>query len=264
MSTSLRDFALRLLLVGAVMVAPMLGQRGGGARGGSGGGRASFGGGGGFHSAPSFGGAGFRSAPMAGAGGGFAARSTMTARGYAPRTYAAPGRGYAAPAQNYATNRGGYAGDRRVRGGAPTGRGRRIGSGYGYPYGLASWYAPDYLGFADDGYNPNDNVGDYSVAQPPEYVQAPEPDPAAYDGPAGGGYISTAARQQAPLSPEQPVTLIFKDGRPPQTIHNYMLTRTTLTVLQGQKQRDINVADLDMTATVKANKAAGVSFQPLP
>jgi hypothetical protein len=268
MTTSMRRFAFRLMMIGLVgtaIVSPLFGQRGGGARGG-GGGRASFGGGsgGGFHSAPSFGGPGFRSTPMAARG--FTSQGATPQR-FAPRSYAAPSRAYATPARNYAANRGGYSADRRGRGAYPTGRGRRFG-GYGYPYGVANWYVPEYLGFPDDGYNPNDNVGDYAVAQQPEYLQAPEPDPAAYGAPDGDGYPTAnyappARRQQAPLAPEPAVTLIFRDGRPPQTIHNYLLTRTTLTVVQGQKQQDINVADLDMAATVKVNKAAGVSFQPL-
>jgi hypothetical protein len=56
------------------------------------------------------------------------------------------------------------------------------------------------------------------------------------------------------------VTLVFKDGRPAEQIHNYMLTRTTLYV-QDERRREIPVDELDLAATVKANKAAGVDFQ---
>jgi hypothetical protein len=54
--------------------------------------------------------------------------------------------------------------------------------------------------------------------------------------------------------------LIFKDGRPPQTIHNYMLTQTDLMVIKGERQYDIPVAELDVGATEAANKAAGIVF----
>ena len=56
------------------------------------------------------------------------------------------------------------------------------------------------------------------------------------------------------------VTLVFKDGRPSQKIHNYALTRTTLYVTDG-RPREIPVAALDMAATEKTNREAGVSFR---
>jgi hypothetical protein len=73
--------------------------------------------------------------------------------------------------------------------------------------------------------------------------------------------------EQAPAAAVAPslydsdaVTLVFKDGRPPETIHNYALTRTTLYVTDGRR-REIPVAALDLAATEKANREAGVSFQ---
>ncbi|MBW4037325.1 MAG: hypothetical protein HIU91_00365 [Acidobacteria bacterium] len=56
------------------------------------------------------------------------------------------------------------------------------------------------------------------------------------------------------------VTLVFKDGRPPETIHNYALTRTTLYVTDS-KPREIAVDDLNLPATEKVNREAGVKFQ---
>jgi hypothetical protein len=56
------------------------------------------------------------------------------------------------------------------------------------------------------------------------------------------------------------VTLVFKDGRPSETIHNYALTRTTLYVTDGKPQ-EIPVADLNLAATEKVNREAGVKFQ---
>jgi hypothetical protein len=62
------------------------------------------------------------------------------------------------------------------------------------------------------------------------------------------------------LEAENAVTLVFKDGRPSEEIHNYMLTRTTLYV-QDEHRREISVDEIDLTATQKANKDAGVEFR---
>jgi hypothetical protein len=56
------------------------------------------------------------------------------------------------------------------------------------------------------------------------------------------------------------VTLIFKDGRPPEHIHNYLLTPTTLFV-GDQQRRTIPVDQLDLTATAQVNQDAGVDFR---
>ena len=69
-----------------------------------------------------------------------------------------------------------------------------------------------------------------------------------------------AAVAQASLYDDQAVTLIFKDGRAPETIHNYALTRKTLYVTDA-RPREIPVAALDLAATEKVNRAAGVRFQ---
>jgi len=59
--------------------------------------------------------------------------------------------------------------------------------------------------------------------------------------------------------PDQPtVTLVFMDGHR-QQIHNYILSRDTLTVLDLRSQQ-IPVERIDLAATEKLNKDAGVSF----
>jgi hypothetical protein len=105
--------------------------------------------------------------------------------------------------------------------------------------------------------------------------------PAAQDSTAGRFDEQADAQERAvsPLSPSQPgpvsaniqslseapdsedaVTLIFKDGRPPEQIHNYILTRGTLYV--GDRHHpDIPVDQLDVTATAKANQDAGADFR---
>jgi hypothetical protein len=56
------------------------------------------------------------------------------------------------------------------------------------------------------------------------------------------------------------VTLIFKDGRPPEQIHNYLLTRTILYV-DDTNHQVIPTSQLDLVATAKVNHDAGVDFR---
>ena len=65
-------------------------------------------------------------------------------------------------------------------------------------------------------------------------------------------------QSQAPGS-QDAVTIIFKDGRPPEQIHNYLLTRTTLYVNDSYRH-DIPTSQLDLIATAKVNHDAGVDF----
>ena len=166
---------------------------------------------------------------------------------------------------------------------------RREGFGFRVPYGyaVAPWYG-DYgwldandTGYGDDyGYADNGGYGDgsgvaadsYGGQAPENYVEQPN------------GYAQTGAQYQQPESEVEPpyeeraqmqaarpqavapslfdsnaVTLVFKDGRPSQRIHNYALTRTTLYVTDG-RPREIPVAALDLAATEKTNREAGVSF----
>jgi hypothetical protein len=59
---------------------------------------------------------------------------------------------------------------------------------------------------------------------------------------------------------EDAVTIVFKDGRPPEQIRNYILTGTTLYIQDGHR-RNVPVDQLDLVATAKANVDAGVDFQ---
>ena len=78
------------------------------------------------------------------------------------------------------------------------------------------------------------------------------------------GLTSPVARSssvaQPSLNDNDAVTLIFKDGRAPEKIYNYALTRTTLYVTDATR-KEIPVAALDLAATEKVNRAAGVRFQ---
>jgi hypothetical protein len=164
-------------------------------------------------------------------------------------------------------------------------------AGYGAAgFGFVPWIGPDYAGYPDDdGYDDGYAEGSYD----PNYGAAPDdaaneegapgyPGPGypgpGYPGPGypgqgypGQGYqgqppipyqappaLSRPAAASAPLTMEA-VTLVFKDGRPAEHIHNYILTRTTLLILD-EHHRDIPVDELDLAATQKANRDSGVDF----
>jgi hypothetical protein len=128
------------------------------------------------------------------------------------------------------------------------------------PYGYAPWlggYDPYLFGSQDEsdqGRAPAQN--DAAAGPPAETDQQPSgPDQPMPRFP----YQPSASRAPA-ASNEEAVTLIFKDGRPPEQIHNYLLTPTILYV-QDQNRRSIPVDQLDIAATEKTNQDAGVAFQ---
>jgi hypothetical protein len=127
---------------------------------------------------------------------------------------------------------------------------------YGYPGAIGYNYLDS--SFYDDSTYDNStpvpyvdpNAGySYEQSQPAPY-QADEQPPAA---------VVRPQRQPEP-PPAAVTTLIFKDGRA-QKIQNYIASRTTVTVIDGQRHHDIAVDDLDIPATVKVNRDSGVGFQ---
>ena len=151
-------------------------------------------------------------------------------------------------------------------------------------YGVVTLYSTGYLG----SFNPGFYV-DLANPAPPTSLAPPA---AEYDGvparqiPDRGNssqtmpaveYYPTSDRQAAAAPPssfrptyqrhpsapelgtEAAVTLVFKDGRPTEQIHNYMLTRKTLFV-QEQRLGEIPVDQLDLAATEKINQEVGVDF----
>jgi len=134
------------------------------------------------------------------------------------------------------------------------------GIAYGAGY-WPGWIGPDYLGYPDDsGYddsaaNPNyagdgagNGAGDGYDSPPDEQAPARAYQPSR----------ELSHPSPAPES-EDAVTLVFKDGRPSEQIHNYLLSRNTLSVLDNRR-RDIPVEQLDVAATEKVNRDAGVDF----
>jgi len=128
----------------------------------------------------------------------------------------------------------------------------RYGYGAGVPYAYPVWLGPSYF---DDSADESDDSADTTTPDTQAYADI-QPDQT---------YPPMAGDAPQPMAQPTPsetdaVTLIFKDGRPPQQVRNYALTRTTLYVI-GAHHRDIPVADLDLAATEKVNREAGVAFQ---
>jgi hypothetical protein len=65
---------------------------------------------------------------------------------------------------------------------------------------------------------------------------------------------------RAPES-EQAITLIFKDGRAPENIHNYLMNSRTLTDLDQQHYEQIPLNQIDIAATAQANRSRGLNFE---
>jgi hypothetical protein len=110
-------------------------------------------------------------------------------------------------------------------------------------------------------YNPGPyNPGPYNQAPysgqanyqgaPPPYTPYP-----AQAAPAPSESIAAAAPQK-----QEKTTLIFKDGRPAERISNYILTRDTIYV-GDRRPSEIPLDELDLAATAKVNRAAGVDFR---
>jgi len=106
---------------------------------------------------------------------------------------------------------------------------------------------------------------EYGYPQPvPAY---PQPQPEAYSNPAVPPgyqvYVPQPASPQMQYAPgsASTVILIYRDGRPPEQIQNYLATRSTLTVLDGGHRREIPLSDLNLPATMSANRQTGVDFQ---
>lgn len=121
---------------------------------------------------------------------------------------------------------------------------------YGYPQPMPQ---PDY-GYpqpmpANPGYPPPAPDGAYAYpAPPPGYEVYPQPAP-------------VAPQMQYVPSSATTVILIYKDGRPPEQIQNYLATRSTLTILDGGRRREVPLSDLNIPATISANRQTGVDFQ---
>ncbi len=130
-------------------------------------------------------------------------------------------------------------------------------------------YDPNFSGSSSDSDNssaqaaPSDSGGpsepypaaDYGQNQGGDYGPQPPYPPGAR-----APYAPSGEAHPAVLAQSEAVTLVFKDGRPSEQVHNYLMTRTTIYV-QDEHRHSIPVDQLDMAATAKTNQDAGVDFQ---
>jgi hypothetical protein len=128
--------------------------------------------------------------------------------------------------------------------------------GYGYPYTID----PGFFDWGDNGDFADSNAADES----PEYDQGPAPliyppYPNLDEEGARPSYTGSAVAS-APTS-DEPLTVVFKDGRAPVKMQNYMMTATVLTDLDPQQYRKIPLDEIDLAATQRTNSAAGVDFR---
>jgi hypothetical protein len=121
-----------------------------------------------------------------------------------------------------------------------------------------------YAGDADDTEGPSPMPQQQADEASVDYGPEPPAPPVGANGapsfrpPYQGAY--EAPFQAAPVHAQPATVLIFKDGRPPEKVHNYALTGTTLYALDGDLRQEIPLALLNLPATVETNRAAGVDF----
>ena len=208
---------------------------------------------------------GFSGHASSGFHGGFSGRSAPSfyggSRASAPSRYAVSPRYAGSRSLSAARNslRAG-AGNSRVR--APYAGGRHYrrpyisvyGTGVPY-YGVPGWIGNYPYGYGDD--TGSDDSQSASNAPPDENDAQPP-----YQPPALEPWQPDSVIPHPPSTPgsEDAVTIIFRDGRPPEQIHNFLLTRTTLYVNDPNHQV-IPTSQLDLVATAKVNHDAGVDFK---
>jgi hypothetical protein len=137
--------------------------------------------------------------------------------------------------------------------------------GYGYPYvidpGFYDWgdsddsadgqggAVPDYAApYPDQGYGPPGEPPQEGFASETPPWSAPNQQPAA------------RAIAAAPET-EPSLTVIFKSGRAPLKIQNYMMTAKALTDLDSRHYEQIPLNQIDVAATRRVNTSAGIDFQ---
>ena len=130
---------------------------------------------------------------------------------------------------------------------------------YGGYYGYAPYAYPYYLNSED--YNQDDSPAN-NAPEVRDYRGDDDRKVLEEDYRAG----LNPSQEQISQSPAQPVAaqpstvLIFKDGHQ-QEISNYAIVGDVLYELSDQRSKKVQLADLDLTATIKENDQRGVEFQ---
>jgi hypothetical protein len=125
--------------------------------------------------------------------------------------------------------------------------------GYGYPYELN----PGFLDWGDYGDSTNEQ-GSVAPSYSDPYLEPDYVSPEGYPGPSEPeANISV----EQPAESQLPLTVIFKDGRAPQSIANYIMSATVLIDFDSHNYERIPMDQIDIVATRQANRASGVDFQ---
>jgi len=154
---------------------------------------------------------------------------------------------------------------------------------YPYPYvvdpGFYDWGATDYSENeqeADGGVPPGQGP-DYGYGHEPPYTEnghgdvpypQQQPEYAAPNPMSGSAapqrqeyhFAEAAPSAPSPIVSKQ-LTVIFKGGRSPEKIQNYMVTSTALTDLDADNFEKIPLDQIDIAATQQANRSSGIDFQ---
>jgi hypothetical protein len=155
--------------------------------------------------------------------------------------------------------------------------------GYGYPYVLDSGFF-DSSNYDNSGYGQNNQYDQNNQAGGPGYP--PEYPSGDYGQPGGGSYDQPGDQpppwpgpgpaENIPENPPTntgisaafeppleggPLTVIFKGGRAPEKMQNYMVTAKALTDLDADHYEQIPLDQIDVPATARANRASGMEFQ---
>ena len=133
--------------------------------------------------------------------------------------------------------------------------------GYGYPYlidpGFYDWGDSD-----NSAYGTTDAAPYYPAVYPDDGYSAPGETPQeGFPRESAQGQQRAFAGPTAPSAPEQALTVIFKSGRNPVKMQNYMMTSKVLTDLDSRHYEQIPINQIDVVATQWANSAVGVRFE---
>lgn len=203
--------------------------------------------------------------------------------------YRVPYRGYGA-GQHRAPYRPGFGDHRRGRDRDHDRERHGWNGGYGYAGVYPGLVYPPYPFVVDPGFYDWGDSGDYSDG-PGGGVQGEAPGYAPYsaDNAAPYGYENQPAGpvpydepsatveqpqyRQAPAARarvayegttppavEEELTVLFKDGRAPEKMRNYMMNSRTLTDMDPQHYQRIPLDQIDIAATTEVNRAKGLDF----
>jgi hypothetical protein len=229
---------------------PLIAQRGGGHAAG------------GMHSGASMGARGF-------SGGGARSFAGGSARGFSGRSFSGrsfsgrspAGRGFSGRSNIFSRNNFGRSRSRVIVG---RGFGNCFGCWrglYGYPWGYSGFYDPSWWG--DSGYSyDQDRAREIDQANQMN-AQSLDEQRMRRDDRDQDRYSRRDAqpREEAKAETPEPATmLVFRDQRK-QEVQNYAIVGQTLFSFSGPRTQKIPIADLDLTATAKANDARGVDFK---